>query len=277
MTTKIDLIKSVARSHHDLIVDGIPASYCATYADFDRLIQPREGQLIGRNFYVYEGTGAGQDRIIADFLPANNRVVFDQPLTVTLTGSTGCVIFNYWEKDDYDNAIDRAVGRAQQIYYPENVATLQLAGSQYEYPIPSIGGGFQYVSQLRLVPSGHTDYAQDDEVERLFEIPSHRWRVEKNAVGTAVLVFDSRKISMNNYNNEWLRVIGQTKMEALGTDNSTVPVDVEEFLIANATARLAQQRVNEDKEWTIKTNNARSDSKFYEDHIHSHISGREVP
>jgi len=270
---KISLEKAVARNVKDLIIDAPPASLSATFLDFSRLIQPREGQLIGRNLYIYSGAGAGQDRIVTSFDPANNRLSFDQAFGSIPSTNSNCVLFNQYEKVDYDNAVDRLMGRAQLFYYQEAVATLALSATQYEYAVPS---GFKFIERLHIVPSGHTDYGADGESQRLFEIPWHKWLIGGNAGGTRLIVFDPRKIDLYWLNNESIKVTGQRRVDALGTDNATVPEDLEEYVIEGATMLLYRQKIDSEEEFNRKFKYSQITFSALEEQIRSHIYGREV-
>ena len=165
------------------------------------------------------------------------------------------------------------IGGARLLHLQEKVATMQLVATQYEYPVPS---GFEYISLLRLVPSGYTDYSSDDEVNRIFELPPRYWRIEPNAKGTYVIVFDSRKINLSNFDEEWVNVLGQVKPDIASTDNATIPEDLEEFIINGASVLLASQRIGEGQEWRIKFQVFRDTQRTLEDYVHRSRYGKQV-
>ena len=246
---KIDAIKAVARNLNDLIIDSTPASITGSSAYFDVLIQPLDEQLRGKHSYIYDGAGAGQARTIGSFTASENMVGFPQSFTTLPSTNSNFLFFHKFLKDDYDNALERVEGIARLEFLEEKVATLQLAGTQYEYAVPS---GYEYISTLRLVPSSNSDYDTDDEVSRFHEIPPRFWRIEANPLGSYVIAFDGRKIAMDTVNEEWVRIMGQAKPSSLGTDNATIPENLKEFLIIGASMLLSSQRISEGKEWQSK-------------------------
>lgn len=270
---RITAIKSISRNLRDLIVDSVPASLTGTSIDCVKLIQPLTNQLKGVDFYIYSGAGAGQNRIVTNFIPANNRSTFDEAFITTPSTNSAFLMFQFFNKDDYDNALDRMVGAAKLRYLEDKVATLALVATQYEYPVPS---GFEYISMLRLVPSGNNDYGADDEVNRIFELPPRYWRVEANAVGTYVIVIDSRKIDLDNFNNQWVNVLGQVKADISATDNATIPVALEEYLINGASMLMSSQRITESQEWKTKFYFFRDLVKGLEDYIFRPRYGKRV-
>ena len=246
---KITSIKAIARNLGDLVVDTTVASLTGTSVDALKLIHTVPNKLIGNEFYLYEGGGAGQDRIVGSFVPTNDRLIFDRAFTTVPSTNSKFLMFQHFLKDDYDNALDRMIGVAKLRYLEEKVATMELVATQYEYAVPS---GFEYISTLRLVPSGHTDYDAVDDVDRIFELPPRYWRIEANAVGTFVITIDPRKVNLDGLNKQWINVLGQAKPDISPTDNATIPEDLEEYLISGASMMLASQRIAENREWQIK-------------------------
>jgi len=270
---KFGVIKEVAYNLSDLVVDSVPVSLTGSSLDMAELIHPLDDQLKGNTAYIYDGAGAGQERIVSEFNIPQNQVVFDQVFSVTPSLNSQVAIFKFWKYSDYKHAVDRAMGKAKHIYLEERVATMALVGSQYEYPVPS---GFEYISTLRLVPSSNTNYSADTDTERVFELPPRMFRIEPNAVGTYVIVIDPRRIDLDNFTNHWVNVVGQAKPDVLGSDNTTVPDDIEEYIIAFATAHLASMRINENKEWITKFRLYKSDKDDLEEYIFRHRQGKGV-
>lgn len=270
---KISAIKAISRNLRDLVVDTTPASACGSHVDADKLIHPLANQLRGFPFYIYEGAGAGQDRTVGTFAPANNRMIFEQAFATVPSTNSKFLVFEHFDKDEYDNALDRMIGIARIKYLEEKVATMELVATQYEYCVPS---GFEYISNLRLVPSGHTDYSMDDEVNLIAELPPRYWSIEPNAKGSYMIKFDPRKIDLQVVNEEWINVVGQAKPDISPTDNATIPEELEEFLIAGATMQLASQRISENQEWRDKFRVYRDLKNDLETYIHSNRYGRRV-
>ena len=269
---RMDSIKASSRNLRDLVVDTVPASLTGSTIDADDLIHPVSGQLKGFNLYLYGGAGAGQARVITDFLPANNRVVTRGFGSIPSTNSS-IVIFEKFRKDEYDNALDRIIGIARGKYLENRVATLSIVATQYEYAVPS---GFEYIRALRLVPSGYSDYDADDEVSRIFEFPHTSWRIESNPLGTFIIVFDRRKVSLDSFDEEWVRVIGQAKPFIGATDNATIPEALEEYLIQGTSMMMASQRIDENREWQAKFYMFRDMTRDLEDYIYRHRMGKKV-
>ena len=270
---RITAIEAVARNIGDLITDSIPASAAASHVDVARLVQSVTDQLKGRDFYVYGGAGAGQDRIVTGFVPANNRLTFEEVFTTIPSVNSTFLLFNSFTKDDYDNALDRMVGIAETKFLEEKVATMQLVATQFEYAVPS---GFEYISTLRLVPSGSSDYELDDYVDRVFEFAPHLWRIEANPLGSFVITFDPRKITLDAFDADWVRVVGQAKPAVSPTDNATIPDDLEEYLIAGASALLSLRKIDEKLEWKTKFYQWRDTTKSLEESIFTYRRGKRV-
>ena len=267
------IIKAVARNLGDLIVDTIPASLTGSSIDALKLIHPNPRQLQGKDFYIFTGAGAGQNRTTGSLDTANRRMFFQEVFVTMPSINSAFAVFDHWTKPDYDSAIARAIGVARIKHLETKVATLAVVGTQYEYAVPS---GFEYISTLRIVPSGNTDYAADDEVERIFELAPRYWTVRPNPLGTWVIAFDARKISLDDFDEEWLNVVGQAKPVVGATDNATIPVALEEYVIADASMLLSSQRISEGVEWRNKFGIFRQLTNELEDYIFTHRHGKKV-
>ena len=279
MAQFIDIIKNSALNLYDLIVDGVPASLTGSTIDHLGLLQPQSPQLQGVNLYIYSGAGAGQERIVGSFSPTNHRLCFPQVFGSVPSLNSNFILTKRFPKSQYDNAIKRAIGIARMKHFSEYVATMALAATQYEYPVPS---GMEYINTLRLVPSGNTYYANDAVVDTVFEIPPRVWRIERNYGGSYVISIDPRKINLGGYDKYICRVNGQAKPDIQATDNATIPAQLEEYLTAQTSMLMAA---------LITDQAGKADSKFYlfrdmvkgtptapglEDYITSHIRGKQV-
>ena len=262
---RITSVKSIARNLRDLVVDTTPSSMTGTSIDASKLIHPISGQLKGFDLYIYSGGGAGQQRTITDFLPANNRLTIDDPFSPIPSVNSNFLIFEHFGKDEYDNALDRMIGQARMRYLEEKVATLNLVGTIYEYAVPS---GYDYISRLRLVPSGSKDYGEDTEVRNIFELPPRYWRIEPNALGTFCIVFDRRKIDLDDFDNQMVNILGQAKPDISATDNATIPQALEEYIISGASMLLASSRIAENQEWRAKFQIFQSQNTELKEYIH---------
>ncbi len=270
---RIDALKAISRNLRDLITDTTPASLTGSSIDALRLIHPVADQLKGKDLYIYSGAGNGQERIITQFVPASNRCIFDEVFVTTPSTNSNFVILDYFRKDEYDNALDRMIGLAGLKYLQDSVATMQVVASQYEYPVPS---GYEYISSLRLVPDGDTDYESDSYVQSIYEFPTQLWHIEANPLGTMVIAFDPRKISLTSFDADWLRIMGQSKPSVAGTDNATIPQDLEEYVVQGASMILASQRISEGQEWLSKFRMFSSLTNELESYIFVHRRGKRV-
>lgn len=251
MAVKADIIKAVARNTGDFILDGVPASLTGSTVDHLSLIFPLSQQMQGFPFYIYSGAGAGQERIVGSLNPTNRRMVFPQVFASIPSVNSSFLVTKRFSWLDYANAVDRYMGIARTKHLVEKVATLAIVATQYEYSVPS---GMEYISTLRLVPSGNTDYAADSVVDTIFEIPPRFLRIERNVGGSFVVAVDSRKINLDSYNNYLCKVNGQGKPDSLGSDNTTVLPELEEYLISGASMHMCS---------LLPMNGERLDPRFY--------------
>ena len=270
---RIDAIKAISRNLKDLIVDASPVSLTGSSIMANELIHPDARQLQGKNFYIYSGAAAGQERIAGSLNPTKRELIFTQVFGSVPSLNSNFILTDYFKKSEYDNALDRYIGIAKIKFLEDKVATLSLVATQYEYTVPS---GFEWVSGLRLVPSSNTDYGDSDKVYRLFEIPPRDFRIERNALGSYMIVIDSRKVNLDYYDNHWINVMGQVKPDISATDNATITSDLEEFIVTGASMLLASQRINENREWLTKFYMFRDNLRPLEDYIYRYGRGRKV-
>jgi len=277
MAETISIYESIGRNLGEIISKGTPTNCTATTFQSDVLIHPLAEQLIGKEAFIYSGGGAGQSRIVGSFDPSNNRVAFERLWNPVPSTNSSFIIFSGQHRvEDYESAMNRALGVAKLKYLEEKVGTTQLVGTQYEYPVPS---GFEYISNIRLVPSSNTDYAADDEVDSVFELPPHYWRIERNVGGSYVVAFDARKINLATIDKEFALILGQAKPDFSGT---TINADLEEFVIAYSSMQLAGDRIDDGRKWQAKFYQYRDEifgrgvSPGLEDYIHRQGHGKKV-
>ena len=270
MATTISVYEAISRNLGDCLVKGTVATATATQFDSNALIHPLSDQLKGKEIYIYEGQGAGEARTITTFDPTNNRVTVDPAWTTTPSTNSKFLVFRHWVAEDYENAMNRAMGKVALTHLDEKVATMALIGTQYEYPVPS---GFEYISNVRLVPSGYSDYGGDDEVNRIFELPPRYWRIEPNASGSYLIVFDPRQIHMSSLDDEWVKIMGQVKPDF---SNTEMPEDIQEFIINFASMLMASQRIAEGNEWRNKFQVFRDLARDLENYIQTPRYGKKV-
>ena len=244
---RIDAIKAIAENLRDLYIDSTPASLTGSTLQFAALIQPLSGQLLGANAYIYSGGGIGQARVAGSFNPASNELVFPQGFGTTPSLNSSVIVTKNFTKSQYDNVLDRVIGVAKTRYLQETTGTMQFVGSQYEYPTPS---GMTWISTIRLVPSVNTDYSADDEVDTIFEIPPRFFRIERNVGGSYLITIDPRRIDIgDSIDKELAKIIGQSPPDVAGTDNATIPSDLEEYVVSGATMQLSAQKAGKGNEW----------------------------
>jgi len=265
-----DAYEAIARNVDDLVHKGAVASATGTTIESTTLIHPLSGQLKGYEFYIYSGGGSGQYKKIIDFDPINDRITIQPAFTTIPSTNAKFLIFEKYGVEDYENALNRAMGIAKLKHLDEMSGTLELVGSQYEYNVPS---GMEFINTLRLVPSSGSDYSGDDEVNRLFELAPRYWRIEKNYGGTYQIIFDSRQVDMDTIDGELVKVMGQGKPDLSST---TLPEDLQEYLIAYSSMLLAGRKIKEGTEWQTKYTVYKDAVDRLEPYIHTSRRGKKV-
>lgn len=266
---KTEVIKAIAINLGDLVADDSVGSPTGTSVNMLALVHPLASQLKGYGLYVYSGGGSDQFRIISDFTPASHLAVIGQPFTTVPSTNSKAMIFQAFNKDDYFNAVHRAVGVARTYHLEEATATLALIGTTYENAVPS---GFEYISRLRLVPTSGSAYEDVPVIRDNFEILPDMFRIEPNPVGSLCIIFDPRFIALTNLNNQWVRVYGQAQIASA----STIPNDISEFVIAHATTNLSIRRIREGDEWRNKFFAFKGDASILEKKLHTPRRGVKV-
>ena len=272
---KIDVIKAAAYNIGDIAAVGTSSTATPTSVDVPNFVMPESAQIQG--FYLYArnvGTvgWSSQKRILSDFDPANTRCLINAALSFSPSPSGAEItIFRNFPMDEYENAFNQAVGKARLRHLEDYVATIGLNASQYEYAVPS---GLVTVVSCRLVPSGPTsDYGGDDMVNRNFNLDG-LWLLERNPNGSMCLIFDPRRVDMDNLDDEWIRVIGQVRPSVAPTDVGTVSVEIEQFLIAETTKLMAAKKmtINPDK-WKALFGAYRDEANELENLMHRSYRG----
>ncbi len=268
----ISLYEAVARNMRDVAAKG-NGSATGTAFYSAAFIHPVADQLKGKSIYFYEGAGAGQMRTITKSIVGSKSIEVGVTFTTVPSTNSSFLVFNYFEAEDYENAMNRAMGWAKLRHLDEKVATTSIVPTQYEYPVPS---GYEYISTLRLVPTGgsnYSDYGASDEVSRLFELPSRYWRIEANPLGTFVIAFDPQKIDLNSFDGQAIRIMGQAKPDFTGT---LIADELEEYIVNAASMLLSSQRMGEGNEWVRKFGIFRDMTKDMENVIFTHPRGKRV-
>lgn len=264
------VIEAIARNLGDIIVEGQVASANGTMIDSLDFIHPESAQLKGYQMYVYQGGGLNQARTITDYNVGSHQSFNQRAWTTVPSTDAYFLVLRNFKKEDYDNFVDRSLGIAKLSFLQDMVGTLNLVATQYEYPIPS---GMAFVTDLRLVPSGHSDYELDDEVGQIFEFTDHHWQIEQNVGGSKVIVFDPRYVGMDNFNNQPIRIHGQSRPDFAA---ATLPTKVEEFVIAQATSMLAARKIKDGEEWNSLFAVYRDLADSLRPYIMSRVRGRRV-
>jgi hypothetical protein len=270
---RITAIKAISRNLNDLVTDSVGASLTGSAVDVADLIHPLAEQLRGYHFYIYSGAANGQARVVGSFDPVNNRLGFPQPFGSVPSVNSNFILTKFWRKADYDNALDRAWGKAKLQYMEDKVATMALVPTQYEYVVPS---GFDYISDLRVVPSLGSDYDEEDMVNNVFELPPRYWRLEMNPLGSKIISLDPRKVTMDTIGDRWVRIVGQTQLAVGSADTSTIPGRLEEYVLNTATMVLASQRIGEGREWRDKFGVFKGMADSLEPYIYTPARGKQV-
>ena len=270
---KIDAILAIAQSLRDLVIDANPVSLTGSTLQFNELVQPLSQQLQGFYGYIYQGAAVGQERIAGSFNPAANELVFPQVWASVPSINSSFMITEEWRKSDYENAIDRYMGRARTKFLEAVTATMAIVATQYEYTVPS---GFEWISTLRFIPSSNTDYGDISDIRNIFELPPRYWRIEVNQGGSYIIAIDPRKIDLDEFDKQLVDIKGQRKPSVLGTDNAIIPPDLEEYIISGASMLLASQRIDEKQEWRAKFYMFRDEVKPLEDYVYRYGRGKPV-
>ena len=241
-TEQVSLYETIARNLGVIMAKGVPSQCTGTTFESNVLISRDSSEYVGKDVFWYQGAGAGQSRICGSFLPTNNRVVFENPFETIPTHSTSrFIIFKEFRTEDFDNSMNRSIGKAKLINLQEYVGTIAVVATQYEYAVPS---GMEFIDNIRLVPSTGSDYGNVDKIRTVFHLPQRLWHIEGNVGGTRMIAFDSRFINLDNFDKQICRVEGQAKPDFSGT---LINADVEEFVIANSSMLMAG--LKEGKVW----------------------------
>ena len=241
MAETISLYETIGRNIGDVRVKGSPTNCIASTLESNAFIHPLAGQLKGKDIFIFTGVGAGQARTIIDFVPGSNYVVVEPIFSTVPTANSTFLVFDNFLSEDYENAMNRAMAQVKLRHLEEVVATNALVATQYEYAVPS---GFEYINTLRFVPSSNSDYAEVDDINTIFELPSRFWRIEGNQGGSRLIVIDPRKVNLDSFDKMIIKIEGQQKPDFVAT---TIPANVEEYIIAFASMQLSAQKVG--REW----------------------------
>ncbi len=270
MATDISIYEPIGRSIGDVLVQGTPTGATATTMDSNVLIFPDAQKLKGKELFLFEGQGAGQARTITLFDPSTNRVTIEPQFSIVPTADTKFLIFEHYQVQDYENAMNRSMGKVKLRHLVDMVATASFVATQYEYAVPS---GMEWISTLRLIPSGNSAYRDHIDIRNIFEIPPRFWRIEANQGGSYIIAIDPRQINLNDFNGQIFDIKGQSKPDFGGT---LIEEDLQEYIIMNSSMLLTSQRVMEDQEWRNKFIMFRDEVRTLEDYIVRNGRGKHV-
>ncbi|MBU1621934.1 MAG: hypothetical protein KJ888_20945 [Gammaproteobacteria bacterium] len=265
----MDIIETLARNLRDLVIDGNVGTASNIMIGSDDLTFPQDDQPNGYELYIYSGGGYGQARTITDFNSTSNQATVPSLTEVPSTNAKFMVLKSF-KKSDYDNFVDRALGQVKLSYLERKVATMALVASQYSYVVPS---GWSCIQQLRFVPSGHSDYSIDSQLANVFDLPTNMWRLELNPAGTCNIIFDPRRINLDNFDNNMMHIVGQA---APDMNVATMSGKIQEYVIAKATALMASTKISDSVEWQQKFAIWRDTANDLLPFIQSRAKGREV-
>ena len=242
---KQDLYREIARNLDELTGEFVAGSGCSLNAFISSdLIFPEIDHLRGHEVFVPSAVGlAGIARVIASYGAATHGAFVAATLPVVPSTNTDFWVFKRFRTSDMRAAVDRAMGMARMFYLDTYAPVITLVATQYEYTVPS---GMDFVGYLQLVPTSGSDYKATDDIKNVFELRQPFWRLEQN-----VITFDPRRISLSDLDKQPVKVIGQSRPAALGTNNSVVPSQLEEYLIMRSSQILASRRLGQGNEWTL--------------------------
>ena len=271
---KITLYKDTARGLNDLVTDTVPTAATATTLDVSSFIQDTPRRLVGKSVYIYSGAGIGQERTTGSFNPSAKRIIFPEAFATVPSINSNFLMFDYFTKPDYDAAFDQMFRKARSRYLQERSATLSLVATQWAYAVPS---GFKTITEIRLVPSTNTDYEASDYVDRIYRF-NHKYdyHLERNPLGTYMIIFDPRALTLDLLDKHWCHVVGQAEPDTVGSDGATVPRDLEDYLINGMQMMLAARRIDENKQWQAKFFIYRDEDRKLEEYIFRHRRGKPV-
>lgn len=250
MPAKIDLIKLVARNLGILIQDSTVKVATNNTLNDDLLLYTQTEQIKGRYLYGYgTPTHTAFSRLISDFTSGATPTIQVSPSWGTNSAPTigqSYLILNYFKTEEMKAIAEEAIKAAGKYFLARTFATLQLIGTQYEYTIPS---GFAYISDMHFVPSsGNTDH---DSLTQ-YSVPRYMWRVENSKI-----VFSPEYIDLDDYDKQFVRIIGQSRPSLLGNDHSTYDDLLEQYLLAYCVKELSWRRADESQGWLAKYGAAR--------------------
>ena len=242
---KIDLIKLVARNLGVLLHDSTVKVATNNTLNDDLLLYTQTEQLKGRYLYAYgTPTHIAFSRLISDFTSGATPTIQVSPSWGTNSVPTigqSFLILDYFKIEEIRAVTEEAIKAAGKYFLSRTYATLQLIGTQYEYVVPS---GFAFISDMHFVPSaGNTDH----DVLEQYSVPRHMWRVENSRI-----VFNPEYIDLDDYDKEFVRIIGQSRPALLADDESTFDDLLEQYLVAHCVKELSWRRMGENQGWAAK-------------------------
>lgn len=270
----VSIYESIARNLGDIYAKGTGTNCTATTAQSNALTFPNSQQLSGKEIYWYSGAGAGQARIIASFNVGSHAVIHDYKYDTTPSDNPKFLIFRKFRAEDYESAVNRAIGKVRLVHLDDFVATMALNATQYEYVVPS---GMEWISTIKFVPSAGSDYRSNDDIKNISELPPRFWRIEGNQGGSRIIAFDSKQVNLNNFDKQICRVEGQCKPDFNGTN---VSESLQEYVITHASMVMAGTDKEFDKLFYMMRNEIQgkpqSGQPGLENYIYSNPRGRKV-
>ena len=240
-----EVIKSVADMIGDLLVEGTvkPTGWGYTFNSDDFRRFPLANQLKGYCIYFNNAaTLTGQQSYIASHAAGSPTICVVPSLPGQPLENDKFLLLKEFSGADYWETLKRAHNRGRDIYLIPFMATISLVATIWEYAVPS---GFKWIDELRIVPSGHTDY----DLDNVLVLHRGDWDIRANAQGTQVIMFDPRFIDLDEYDKEIVYIIGQRKPKDIAAPVSgsiNTPEVPEDFLVYKMAALMSQKKLIKD-------------------------------
>ena len=144
--SRLDLRHSTGRTLGDLYLGSVTSATTTTVVDTGRY-EP-DGAFTGQYFYIYGGTGKGQERRITNWTQSTQTYTFTTPFNPAPDSTSLYEVHKVFTTDEYNQAIRQAVWDIADTYFvPISDASIVLNSNQTRYPIPP---GFSHVFEVQV-------------------------------------------------------------------------------------------------------------------------------
>ena len=234
-TTKLDIIKRVARNLRDLAFDGkvTTATNQPTYSELtcDEFAFKHDSALEGAKLWIPEpyatleipfGLKNGTEYLIRTYATIDKKIYSVPVFTDVPAANNSFLIFKKHTKEEYDNAFAQAFHRVKLHALEDVDASAAVASNAYYYDVL---GEMDYVHSVEVFATGAT-----------IPTPVPTWSVDNGQLRLPT-IFDPSAYPT-------IRAIGQ-KYPALPTlDTATLGIDnLEDFVVQRMTEYLAMRNV----------------------------------